>query len=51
MWPSFLAPFLRRRVMRDFERQLDERLAVRRAHRAARSAAAVKGWETRRRCA
>ena len=34
--------------LRAFERELDIRLAVRRANRPHRSQAARKGWETRR---
>ena len=48
MIPRFLARWLRRDTRSEFERQLDDNLARRRALRPARSAAASRGWETRR---
>lgn len=50
--PAFLAPFLRRAANNRFERDLEARLARKKALRADphafRSDAAKRGWDTRR---
>lgn len=46
--PSFLSHFTRRAELRQWDRDLEARLHQRRLRRVARSAAARKGWDTRR---
>lgn len=46
--PAFLSRLFAQPIKDDFARELDERLAARKALRAARSQAAIKGWQTRR---
>jgi len=48
MMPRFLTRWLDQRALTAWERDLEQRLAVRRAKRPARSDAAKRGWQSRR---